>query len=244
MKCYPEAHITDIVKDHGGTNPESTTGITLNETQRTLGTANNDLPVKTYDFQAPLGEFGQRGDAYYRLRPLHLFMQDYAEQLAPMEPTFPCKQDLPKGNDTALRWAYRSKDGSGFIFINNYERLQNLSAKKNVQFEACGVKLPKLTIPAGTICVLPVNIDGIRYATAQIVAKRDGKIYMMQVKGLPTTIAFEGGKTLRNVKPRGEQTPICNNVYLLTQEEAEHWGLPQTSLPLTPSKGRGGLNVT
>ena len=206
---------------HGGTNPESTTGITLNETQRTLGTANNDLPVKTYDFQAPLGEFGQRGDAYYRLRPLHLFMQDYAEQLAPMEATFPCKQDLPKGNDTALRWAYRSKDGSGFIFINNYERLQNLSAKKNVQFEACGVKLPKLTIPAGTICVLPVNIDGIRYATAQIVAKRDGKIYMMQVKGLPTTIAFEGGKTLRNVKPRGEQTPICNNVYLLTQEDAE-----------------------
>lgn len=206
---------------HGGTNPESTTGITLNETQRTLGTANNDLPVKTYDFQAPLGEFGQRGDAYYRLRPLHLFMQDYAEQLAPMEATFPCKQDLPKGNDTALRWACRSKDGSGFIFINNYERLQNLSAKKNVQFEACGVKLPKLTIPAGTICVLPVNIDGIRYATAQIVAKRDNKVYMMQVKGLPTTIAFADGKTLRNVKPRGEQTPIYNNVYLLTQHDAE-----------------------
>ena len=206
---------------HGGTNPESTTGITLNETQRTLGTANNDLPVKTYDFQAPLGEFGQRGDAYYRLRPLHLFMQDYAEQLAPMEATFPAPQDLKKGDDSALRWSYRSKDGSGFIFINNYERLQNLTVKKNVQFEACGVKLPKLTIPAGTICVLPVNIDGIRYATAQIVAKRDGKIYMMQVKGLPTTIAFEGGKTLRNVKPRGEQTPICNNVYLLTQHDAE-----------------------
>ena len=206
---------------HGGTNPESTTGITLNETQRTLGTANNDLPVKTYDFQAPLGEFGQRGDAYYRLRPLHLFMQDYAEQLAPMEATFPCKQDLPKGDDSALRWSYRSKDGSGFIFINNYERLQNLSAKKNVQLEVCGVKLPKLTIPAGTICVLPVNIDGIRYATAQIVAKRDNKVYMMQVKGLLTTIAFADGKTLRNVKPRGEQTPIYNNVYLLTQHDAE-----------------------
>jgi len=41
---------------HGGTNPESSTGITLNETQRTLGTANNDLPVKNYDFQCPLGE--------------------------------------------------------------------------------------------------------------------------------------------------------------------------------------------
>ena len=33
-------------------------------------------------------------------------------------------------------------------------------------------------------------------------------LYMMQVKGLPTTIALADGKTLRNVKPRGEQTPI------------------------------------
>ena len=214
---------------HGGTNPESSTGITLNETQRTLGTANNDLPVKNYDFQAPLGEFGQRGDAYYRLRPLHLFLQDYGHLLAPMETTFPCKQDLPKGDDSALRWTYRSKDGSGFIFINNYERLQNLTAKKNVQLEACGVKLPKMTIPAGTMCVLPVNVDGIRYATAQIVAKREGKIFMMPVKGLPTTIVFENGKTLKNAKPLGEQTPIYENVYLLTQHDAEHLFLPVTS---------------
>ena len=212
---------------HGGTNPESTTGITLNETQRTLGTANNDLPVVTYDFQAPLGEFGQTYPQYYRLRPLHLFLQDYGELLAPMEATFPAKQDLKKGEDSGLRWAVRSKDSSGFIFVNNYERLQNLSAKKNVALSACGVTLPRLTIPAGCMAVFPVNVDGIRYATAQLVARRDGKIYLMQVSGIPATIAMQNGKTLKNVKAGGTEKPIYNNVYLLTQQEAEMLFLPQ-----------------
>ena len=206
---------------HGGTNPESTTGITLNETQRTLGTANNDLPVVNYDFQAPLGEFGQTYPQYYMLRPLHLFMQDWGEQLAPMDATFPAPQDIKKGDDSQLRWAVRSKDDGGFIFVNNYERLQNLTAKRGVELSACGVKLPKLTIPAGAMAIFPVNVDGIRYATAQLVAKRDGKIYMMQVKGVPTIIALQNGKTLRNVKPRGADKPVYKNLYLLTQQEAE-----------------------
>ena len=212
---------------HGGTNPDGKAW--LNETQRTTATNYNDLPVKNYDFQAPLGEFGQKNPHYYLLRPLHLFMQDYGEMLAPMEATFPCQQDLPKGDDTALRWSYRSKDGSGFIFINNYERLQNLSAKKHVQLEACGVKLPTMTVPAGTICVLPVNVDGIRYATAQLVARRNGNIYMQQIKGMPTTIAFQDGKTLKNLKPRGADKPVYRNIYLLTSEDAARLFLSETS---------------
>lgn len=210
---------------HGGTNPESLTGITLNETQRTLGTANNDLPVKTYDFQCPLGEFGQTYPQYYRLRPIHLFMHDYAELLAPMEATFPAKQDLKQGEDSELRWSYRSKDGSGFIFINNYERLQQLSDKKHVQLAACGITLPKLTIPAGTIAIFPINVDGIKYATAQIVAKREGKIYMMKVNDVPVTIALQNGKILKNVRPKGTEKPVHENIYLITQQEAETFGL-------------------
>ena len=204
---------------HGGTNPDGKTW--LNEMQRTLATNYNDLPVKTYDFQAPLGEFGQINPHYYMLRKLHLFMQDWGDVLAPMEATFPCQQDIPKGDDSFLRWSIRQKDGSGFIFINNYERLQDLTTKKNVQLEACGVKLPTLTIPAGAMCVLPVNIDGIKYATAQLIAKRDGKIYMEQVKGIPTTICTDG-KTLRNLKPKGTGKPVYKNIYLLTSEEAGH----------------------
>ena len=204
---------------HGGTNPEGKAW--LNEMQRTPATNYNDMPVKTYDFQAPLGEFGQKNPHYYMLRKLHLFMHDWGDVLAPMEAAFPCPQDIPKGDDSFLRWSYRSKDGAGFIFINNYERLQNLSTKSHVQLEACGVKLPKLTIPAGTMCILPVNIDGIRYATAQPIAKRDGKIYLAQVKGIPTTIALQNGKVLKNLKPSGTAKPVCQNIYLLTSEQAE-----------------------
>ncbi|MBQ3876804.1 MAG: beta-galactosidase [Prevotella sp.] len=211
---------------HGGTNPEGQLH-TLNEVQTSPGTANNDLPVMTYDFQAPLGEFGQANPSFYRLRPLHLFLQDYGELLAPMEANFPAKQSLAQGEDSTLRWATRSKDGSGFIFINNYERLQDLTTKKNVRLSCCGVKLPPLTIAGGTIAILPVNIDGISYATAQLVARRNGSIYLMQVKGLATTISMQDGKTLRNVRPLGLAKPVYKNIYLLTQEEAEHLDLAQ-----------------
>lgn len=207
---------------HGGSNPEGRLH-TLNECQTSPATANNDLPLVTYDFQAPLGEFGQTYPQYYMLRKLHLFLQDWGETLAPMEAAFPAPQNLPKGDDSALRWSVRSnaEGTSGFVFVNNYERLQNLSAKSDVQFEACGVKFPKMTIPAGAMCIFPVNIDGIRYATAQLVAKRDGKIYMEQIEGVPTTICV-GGKTLKNVKARGLDRPVYKNIYLLKSDDAEH----------------------
>ena len=204
---------------HGGTNPDGKLTY-LNETQQTIATNYNDLPVKTYDFQAPLNEFGQKNPHYFMLRKLHLFMQDYGDLLAPMEAVYPCQQDIKQGDDSFLRWSHREKDGSGFIFINNYERLQNLSAKKNVELEACGVKFPKLTIPAGTSCIFPVNVDGIKYATAQLVAKRNGKIYLEQIKGIPTTVAMLDGKLLKNVKAKGLEKPVYKNYYLLTSEQA------------------------
>ena len=205
---------------HGGTNPEGKLH-TLNECQTSPGTANNDLPVCTYDFQAPLGEFGQTYPQYYMLRKLHLFLQDWGEMLAPMESSFPSPQNLAKGDDSQLRWAYRSEGDRAFVFINNYERLQKISDKKNVELEVCGVKFPKMTIPSGTICVWPVNIDGIRYATAQLVAKRDGKIYMEQLKGIPTTICMADGKVLKNVKAFGTEKPVYQNIYLVDSKTAE-----------------------
>lgn len=206
---------------HGGTNPD---GITyLNECQQTLATNYNDMPVKTYDFQAPLGEFGQKNPHYEMLRKLHLMMRCWGDVLAPMEPVFSCPQDLKKGEDNALRWAYRQKGEQAFVFVNNYERLQQLSDKKNVRFSVCGVDFPRkpITIPANTSCIFPVNIDGIRYATAQLVEKRDGKIIMQQVAGIPVEIAIDG-KVLRNVKPKGMEQPVYKNIYLLPDEKSLH----------------------
>ena len=213
---------------HGGTNPEGHLH-TLNECQTSPGTANNDLPVCTYDFQAPLGEFGQTYPQYYGLRPLHLFMQDFGEELAPMTAHFPGPKELQRGEDPSLRWAVRTDGQSAFLFVNNYERLQTLSTKKDVRLEACGIKLPRLTIPSGTMAIFPVNIAGLRYATAQLVARRDGKTYLMQVPGIPVTIALSDGKTLRNVKPQGAEKPVCQSYYLLTRQQAEHLFLTEES---------------
>lgn len=223
---------------HGGTNPEGHLTY-LNEEQRTPSTNHNDLPVKNYDFQAPLGEFGQTYPQYYGLRPLHLFMQDFGEQLAPMEAYFPCAEKEPKQyDDTYLRWSYRTADGkSGFVFINNYERFANLTAKKGVQFEACGVKFPKkpITILAGTMTLFPVNMPIgnalLTYATAQPVAQRDGKIWFEQKACIPAEFCF-GGK-VQTVKRTSTAKPFATiggiKLYLISTAEAEHLFLEKTT---------------
>ena len=209
---------------HGGTNPasrwvpgetslkpyEGDRQVYLNECQRCLSTNHNDLPVLTYDFQAPLGEFGQVNPHYYLLRKLHLFLADFGEELAPMEAVFPCPQDIKKGQDDFLRWSYRAKGTSGFVFVNNYERLQHLSDKHGVRFTVCGVSFPSkaITVPSGAMCIFPVNVAGLRYATAQLVARRSGKVYLEQIAGIPVELAFAGGKTMKKVKPRGAETPV------------------------------------
>jgi len=207
---------------HGGTNPIGRTGY-LNETQRTLATNYNDLPVLNYDFEAPIGEFGQVNAHYFLLRKLHLFMHDCGEILAPMKPVFPCEQEVKKGDDSALRWSYRSDGSAGFVFVNNYERFANLGAKRGVQFDVCSIRFPRrpMTVPAATACIFPVNVLGLRYATAQIVAHRGGCVYLEQIPGIATEIALRDGRVLRNVRPRGTDVPVADSIFLLTAEQAE-----------------------
>ena len=91
------------------------------------------------------------------------------------------------------------------------------------------------------MAVFPVNIDGIKYATAQLVAKRDGKIYMMQIPGIPTTIGMQNGKVLKNIKAKGLEKPVYENICLLTKQDAEHLFLndtmpTETSISVTYTK--------
>lgn len=92
-----------------------------------------------------------------------------------------------------------------------------------------------MTIPAGTVCIFPVNIDGIRYATAQLIAKRDGRIYLEQIPGIPTEIAL-GKKVMKNVKALGPDKPVADNIYLLTSEQASRLFLPETKTENIPSR--------
>lgn len=232
---------------HGGTNPVGKLTY-LNELQKTIATNYSDLPVKTYEYQAPLGEFGQKNPHYYTLRKLHLFTKSFGEILAPMEAYFPMRDRTPKqGDDSYLRWTYRANGDTAFVFFNNYERLQNLTAKKNVCFDVCGIKFPQkgMTIPAGAMGIFPVNVNigdiNLKYATAQLVSKEVGgngriRLYMQKLNGIETEMRINQ-KVLKKVKPHNEVAPIYSSnevdVYLLTEDYANQLGLKPEDEPTT-----------
>ena len=64
----------------GGENPDGTLS-TLQESQETEDTS-NDLPIKSYDFQAPLGESGQESASFRKLKVFQYFLNDFGGDLA------------------------------------------------------------------------------------------------------------------------------------------------------------------
>jgi len=189
---------------HGGANPDGQL-TTLNENQASNYTNSNDLPVKTYDFQSPLGEFGQLNPHYHLLRRMHLFLRDFGQEFAPMQPAFPEHTPQDFDDDSVLRWCVRSNGYSGYIFVNNYHRLKPLSEKKDVQFaldldNQDNLQIPSspVNIPAGSSFFLPFNLQiekaVLLYATAQPIAKlTDGNVttvFFAEISGIPAGFVF------------------------------------------------------
>jgi hypothetical protein len=208
---------------HGGTNPEGKV-TTLQESQATNYW--NDLPVKTYDFQAPLGEFGQINPHYHSLRKHHLFLRDFGEDLANMPTLTPELQPAGSKDSENLRWSVRADGSQGYVFVNNYQRLQKMPAKSGVQFS---VKLkgetlifPKtpLAVAEDAIFFLPFNLKigdaRLKYATAQPVCKleNDGEtfVFFAEIAGIVPEFAFDektkfvGEAANKNYKVRNYQT--------------------------------------
>ena len=111
-----------ILHAHGGTNPEGKR-TTLQESRETGYP--NDLPVKNYDFNAPIREhmdscrtaIGEYGD-------YHCFFM-ILEVIWLRCPIFRSREEPGKPeNFSALRTAvrYNAKTGTGFLFVNNYVR--------------------------------------------------------------------------------------------------------------------------
>ena len=71
---------------HGGANPKGKL-TTLQESHATGYP--NDLPQISYDFQAPLGEYGQMHPSFRKLKLLHQFYNEFGPDLAPMVASLP-----------------------------------------------------------------------------------------------------------------------------------------------------------
>ena len=197
---------------HGGTNPDGKR-TTLMEAQDMLATNYNDLPQKTYDFQAPLGEFGEVRPQYHLLRRLHLFLRDYGSDLTSMIPVLPDQRPNGREDVATLRWAARSDGRRGVVFVNNYERGRALPAKTGVQFALrlmTGGTLVfptnPVTIPENTIAWWPFNwnVGGVTllFATAQPVThvvEGNGTrtLFFAATPGVPAEFGFPGEQVTR-----------------------------------------------
>lgn len=195
---------------HGGTNPDGQyVGVdgqstTLNENQSCLLVNYNEMPIKTYDFQAPLGEVGQPYGSYPLLRRLHQMLADFGPQLSSMDAQFP--------EDGQLRWSVRSDGRRGFIFANNYERLKSLGDKRGVKFSLTTADGRKVTFPAITIAdglsfVMPFGLQVgdavIDYATAQpfcILRGAQPTVVFAAIKGIKPVVKISKGQKGVNVR--------------------------------------------
>jgi beta-galactosidase len=167
---------------HGGTNPEGKL-TTLQESQAT--DYPNDLPVKSYDYQAPLGEFGQMRDSFRDLKTFHLFLNDFGADLAPMTARFSAEQPVSREDTATPRAAMRSNGERGFLFIENYQKGPALPQRKSFQahIKLAGGELsvPRqpVDVPSGAYTFWPVNLPiagaTLAYATAQPVSRLPGQ---------------------------------------------------------------------
>lgn len=114
---------------HGGTNPLGILS-TMQESKKTGSL--NDYPALSYDFQAPINEYGQLNESYGRLKALHLFLHDFGEEMAQTVCFLP--EDNPQDAEDMknMRYSVRYGKKGGFLFLNNYQRRHKMTEKKDI----------------------------------------------------------------------------------------------------------------
>lgn len=166
---------------HGGSTPKM--GPTAFFSDEPMG-----MPKISYDFQAPLGEFGLEHGSYRALRLLHLFLNDFSSQLAPMETVLPKGYErMTPDNRETLRYAARVRGKSGFVFMVNFQdhdttRVDQKDLCLRLKFADETLRIPSqgtFTLPKDESLILPFNFQMedalLKYATAQLLLKLDDK---------------------------------------------------------------------
>ncbi len=132
----------------------------------------------SYDFQAPVGEYGQIRPSCNRLKLLHYFIQAFGEQLAPEQVVLPPQNVTDPDNLDLLRYSVRKKGDAGFIFMNNFQdHAQNHDLKDislTLQTSTGEIRIPEtgeFTLAKDENIIFPFNfnLNGVNlvWATAQ-----------------------------------------------------------------------------
>ncbi|MFA9189150.1 beta-galactosidase [Flavobacterium sp. FBOR7N2.3] len=188
------------------------------------------LHNKSYDYQAPIGEFGNVSSGYYPLKLMNYFLKSFGNDLAPLYPILPPTNDSIKATDTStLRYAVRGDGEKGYLFMHNFQdhlEMKDLSGLKiNVATKSGQLTFPEtgtFTLKSGSSAIFPfnVNYDGvaIRMATVQPFCRfiNNNKKYnvMLSVDGIKPEIVLPGkvkvtGTGIKTVTRNGNTVVVC-----------------------------------
>lgn len=199
---------------HGGTHPQGK----ISPLQESTATGSwTDVPVRSYDFQAPLGENGALHESAWGLKNLHSAVNDWGETLAASMCYYPAEQVTDAENLTALRWSvrYNADTQEGFLFVNNHQRRRCMLAHRDVHFtitvEDTRFELPPMDIPADFCGFIPFNLrvgkGRLRTTNAQLLCLLDGVPVLYTQENQMPVLHFDG-----------EAQPVL----LLSAEEARY----------------------
>ena len=178
---------------HGGTNKIGELS-TFNETKATGYP--NDYPILSYDFQAPLSEYGEVREQYGLLNMLHMFVNDFGEEFAPMI-AVDSANSVEADDTNSLRYGMRTNGKSGFVFVNHYQRLTELADIENTVISAGNVEFPPIDVKGEVSFFMPFNMkmgdSVLEYATAQPLCKCDDTYFFAEIPNIKAEYKFSKG---------------------------------------------------
>lgn len=208
-------NMTGIYMYHGGINPENYDRFYV---------SSRDMNLMSYDFYAPISEYGVLRESYFQTKPIHQFLCDFGNVLGHMLPIYQPNYVEPT-NMEDLRYMVRANKNSGFLFINNYQDKLSLPDRMNVQIclntEMGYVTIPEnkgMNIKSGEMLILPfgMEMDGIflKYATVQPLFYLDNETYVFFAhEGTLAEYAFLGQWSITSPKVRTEYIDGITYVY-------------------------------
>ncbi|MHA6524961.1 beta-galactosidase [Tessaracoccus sp. G1721] len=164
----------------------------------------NDVPTRTYDFFAPIGEFGQIRGHHHRLRRQHLWLQLDGAALAAMTTTVGGGSEDPG----ELRWSVRSDGRRGYLFLTTYQPPKRpIAAQPGVSltldFEDATLTVPSapVDLPEGISVAWPLRYPltddlVLRSATAAILSRGTDEVgdvvVLSATPGIDVELVLEG----------------------------------------------------
>ena len=232
---------------HGGSTPKQNNGV---------GFFSDDgmgMPKISYDYQAPIGEFGLVRDSYQNLRILHTFLKDFGSILAPMETVLPeGYEKITPDNRETLRYAARMKEDAGFIFMTNFQdhdtaRFDQTDLQLKLKLKKQTLIIPSsktFTLKKDQSVILPFNLsmEGalLKYSTTQLLAKVEEKnavhYFFFAPEGLRTEYSFDKS-TLSSGKEFYTPKPGLKSTFSITVKNGK-------TLKITTLTRQQALNTT